>query len=32
MTRRLYPGLYEDLLTSALEAEINARTAGGLAG
>ena len=29
MTRRLYPGLYEDLLTSALEAEINARTAEG---
>ncbi len=29
MTRRLYSGLYEDLLTSALEAEINARTAEG---
>ena len=29
MTRRLYPGLYEDLLTSALEAEINVRTAEG---
>lgn len=27
MTRRLYPGLYEDLLTSALEAEVNARKA-----
>ena len=29
MTRRLHSGLYEDLLTSALEAEINARTAEG---
>ncbi len=29
MTRRLHPGLYEDLLTSALEAEIDARTAEG---
>ncbi len=29
MTRRLYSGLYEDLLTSALEAEVNARTAEG---
>ena len=29
MTRRLRSGLYEDLLTSALEAEINARTAEG---
>ena len=29
MTRQLHSGLYEDLLTSALEAEINARTAEG---
>ena len=29
MTGRLHSGLYEDLLTSALEAEINARTAEG---
>lgn len=29
MTRRLHSGLYEDLLTSALEVEINARTAEG---
>ena len=29
MTRRLHSGLYEDLLASALEAEINARTADG---
>ena len=29
MTRRLQSGLYEDLLTSALETEINARTAEG---
>lgn len=29
MTRRLHSGLYEDLLTSALEAEINARKAEG---
>ena len=29
MTRRLYSGLYEDLLTSSLEAEIDARTAEG---
>ena len=29
MTRRLHPGLHEDLLTSALEAEITARTAEG---
>ena len=29
MTRRLDSGLYEELLTSALEAEINARTADG---
>ena len=29
MTRRLHSGLYEDLLTSALDAEIDARTAEG---
>ena len=29
MTRRLQSGLYEELLTSALEAEIDARTAEG---
>ncbi len=29
MTRRLRSGIYEDLLTSALEAEVNARTAEG---
>ncbi len=29
MTRRLHSGIYEDLLTSALEAEISARTAEG---
>ena len=29
MTRRLHSGLYEELLTSALEAEIDARTAEG---
>ena len=29
MTRRLHSGLYEDLMTSALEAEINARRAEG---
>ena len=29
MTRRLQSGLYKELLTSALEAEIDARTAEG---
>ena len=29
MTRRLHSGLYEDLLISALEAEIDARSAEG---
>ena len=29
MTRRLHPGLYKELLTSALKAEIDARTAEG---
>ena len=30
MTRRLHSGIYEDLLTAALEAEVNARKAEGL--